>query len=472
MSGIQLPEGLPDMRPGRRLARLLSTLDPTRLNGWQLGVVLDAQNRQLAHDQARMLATARELAYAPPCEPDSPPDRQAESNPFVGTEISMALTWTEYAGASLAEVAEGCVDRLPDLHTAMLAGRVDLPKVRLIVTELAEANDEHARRIVTRLLPELHRCTTSQLRAMLRRLLLRLDPDAVRKRHRRAVTDRAVTHLEFTATNTAALSANNLPIPTAAAAYNHLDAIARATKAAGDPRTLDQIRADVFTDLLTGIDPTTAGTATTPALRKSTIHLHLDLATLAMLSEEPGEIEGFGPILADIARQTAAQLADTAAWRFTITDHNLPVAEGALNRSNARHAAALTHLLLGPDGRLRTDRDGYRPTTAQDNYVKARDHTCRAPGCSRPARRCDIDHTNDWCYSHDTTIANLGCLCRRHHRAKHIGLHKLRRGAHGTDWTTPHGHRYTVIPHNTAPPSQLERTFLDHAHGTPSKLRR
>ena len=307
---------------------------------------------------------------------------------------------------------------------------------------------------------------------MLRRLLLRLDPDAVRKRHQRAVTDRAVTHLEFAATNTAALSASNLPIPTAAAAYNHLDAIARATKAAGDPRTLDQIRADVFTDLLSGVDPTKAGTATAPALRKSTIHLHLDLATLAMLSEEPGEIEGFGPVLADIARQTAAQLADTAAWRFTITDRAIPVAEGALNRTTTRHAADLTHLILGPDGRLRTDRDGYRPTTAQDHYVKARDHTCRAPGCTRPARRCDIDHTNDWCYSHDTTIANLGCLCRRHHRAKHIGLHKLRRGAHGTDWTTPHGHRYTVIPHNTAPPSQLERTFLDHAHGTPSKLRR
>src|SRR6476661_1002262 len=255
MSGNQLPEGLPDMRPGRRLARLLSTLDPTRLNGWQLAVVLDAQNRQLAHDQARMLAVARELAYAPPCEPDSPPQRQAESNPFVGTEISMALTWTEYAGASLAEVAEACVDRLPDLHAAMLAGRVDLPKVRLIVTELADADGEHARRIVAKLLPELDRCTTSQLRAMLRRLLLRLDPDAVRKRHQRAVADRAVTHLEFAATNTAALSASNLPIPTAAAAYNHLDHIARATKAAGDPRTLDQIRADTFTDLLTGVDP-------------------------------------------------------------------------------------------------------------------------------------------------------------------------------------------------------------------------
>ena len=75
-----LPEGLPDMPPGRRLARLLSTLDPTRLNGWQLVVVLEAQNRQLAHDQARMLATARELAYAPPSGPDSPPQRQGEAN--------------------------------------------------------------------------------------------------------------------------------------------------------------------------------------------------------------------------------------------------------------------------------------------------------------------------------------------------------------------------------------------------------
>jgi len=53
------------------------------------------------------------------------------------------------------------------------------------------------------------------------------------------VADRAVTHLEFAATNTAAVSANNLPPAQAAAAYNHLDAIARATKAAGDPRTLD-----------------------------------------------------------------------------------------------------------------------------------------------------------------------------------------------------------------------------------------
>ena len=53
-------------------------------------------------------------------------------------------------------------------------------------------------------------------------------------------------------------------------------------------------------------------------------------------------------------------------------------------------------------------------------------------------------------------------------------MHKILRGAHGMDWTTPHGHRYTVLYHDTAPPSQFERGFLDHVHGhtTPSQLRR
>ena len=121
---------------------------------------------------------------------------------------------------------------------------------------------------------------------MLRRLLLRLDPDAVRQRRTRALTERAVAHFEFP-DGTAAVSGSNLPVDKAAAAYHHVDAIARATKAAGDARTLDQIRADTFTDLLSGIDPVAAGTATAAAVRKPTIQLHLDLTTLAMLSQEP-----------------------------------------------------------------------------------------------------------------------------------------------------------------------------------------
>ena len=309
---------------------------------------------------------------------------------------------------------------------------------------------------------------------MLRRHLLRLDPDAVRRRHARAVADRAVAHFEFTVTNTAAVSGSNLPVAKAAAAYHHLDDIARATKAAGDPRTLDQIRADVFTDLLAGIDPTLAGTATTPAARKATIHLHLDLPTLAMLDDEPGEIAGFGPVLADIARQTAAQLADTATWRFTITDHGIPAAEGRLNR---RHRRPRRH--HHPAGHRTRRAPGHRPhrlpphrrpgplrQSPRPHLPSPRLHPPRTALRHRPHQRLVVQPR----HHHRQPRLPL----RRHHRAKHIGLHKLRRGAHGTDWTTPRQHRYTVIPHNTAPPSRVERTVLDLAHGhpTPSKLRR
>jgi Domain of unknown function (DUF222) len=463
----RFPDGLAEMAPGRRLAAILSTLDPARLNGWQLVVLLEAQNRQLAHDQARLLSTVRELSYAPPSGPDSPPRRQAKPNPFVSSEISFALSWSEYAGGWLADVALACLDRLPALHEAMLAGRVDLPKVRLLCAELVDADDEHARRVIDVLMPELDRCSTTQLRGMLRRILFRLDPHAVRKRRTRALTQRAVAHFEYH-NGTAALSGSNLAVDKAAAAYNHLDGIARATKATGDPRTLDQIRADTFTDLLSGIDPVAAGTAKAAAARKSTIELHIDLATLAMLSEEPGDLSGYGPILADIARHTAAHIAEQAAWRFTVTQHGTTLAEGRLTPTAAKVAAGITALSIGPDGHL-----GRRPTAAQDAYVKARDRTCRAPGCTRRAERCDLDHIDEHHRSHNTSICNLCALCKRHHRAKHIGLHKLRRGAHGIDWTTPHQHHYTVIPHNSPPPSPLERLLADITHNHhPSKLRR
>lgn len=39
---------------------------------------------------------------------------------------------------------------------------------------------------------------------------------------------------------------------------------------------------------------------------------------------------------------------------------------------------------------------GYRPSRSLADFVRARDLTCRAPGCDRPATRCDIDHTIPW----------------------------------------------------------------------------
>ena len=84
--------------------------------------------------------------------------------------------------------------------------------------------------------------------------------------------------------------------------------------------------------------------------------------------------------------------------------------------------------------------------------IVLRDRTCVFPWCTRPARRCDVDHIVE--YDHDaeaegrpqpgpTTTSNLAALCRYHHRLKTFTAWTYRMAAPGIfEWTSPHGHRY------------------------------
>jgi hypothetical protein len=62
--------------------------------------------------------------------------------------------------------------------------------------------------------------------------------------------------------------------------------------------------------------------------------------------------------------------------------------------------------------------DRYEPTPAQRRFIKARDRTCRHPGCRRSAAWTDADHVVAHAEGGETDCANLCCLCRRHHRLK------------------------------------------------------
>ena len=66
------------------------------------------------------------------------------------------------------------------------------------------------------------------------------------------------------------------------------------------------------------------------------------------------------------------------------------------------------------------------------------------PTCNRAAVLCAAEHT----IPHPdgpTSYANLGCLCRRHHRLKTLGLAKLKQVEPGVfEWTMPTGTRHTV----------------------------
>ena len=317
----------------------------------------------------------------------------------------------------------------PVLLEDLVAGRLDWAKVKMFEQELRDVEPAQTSMVLEALRTEFDRCTVGQLRERLRRLVIQIDPEAARQRNAAAVGRRRVRHNEF-ATGTATLSAAYLPIDRAAAAWDHVDSLARAVHTSGDPqqRDLEQIRADVFADLLAGEAPASAGTGTSKPGR-ATINLHVDLTTLACLNDDPGLIPGFGPVLADIARQTVEQVAQSAQWRFTVTENSEAIAEGRLR---------------------------YRPTPAQKAFIIARDQTCRAPGCRRPARRCDIDHIRDWVKGGPTTVSNLCSLCNLHHQAKHAGGFRLRRTKHGIEWRTPLGRRYTVLANNARVPEPTD----------------
>src|SRR5439155_4702269 len=140
------------------------------------------------------------------------------------------------------------------------------------------------------------------------------------------------------------------------------------------------------------------------------ISVIVSLETLAGIEDEPGWLDGYGPITADTARALAAD--DTGTWRRLVID---PIFGQVIDYGTTR----------------------YRPPTHLAELVIARDGTCVFPPCNRPARACDLDHHRAF-PDGDTSAENLGPKCRRQHRLKHETPWQVRRNPDGTTtWTSP-----------------------------------
>jgi hypothetical protein len=190
-------------------------------------------------------------------------------------------------------------------------------------------------------------------------------------------------------------------------------AAARAAGADGDSdeRELDQRRADALLALAlaTGSGSGGAGGAA--------VQVTLAATTLLGLDDAPGELAGYGPITADVARR----IAGDATWRRLLTD---PVTGALLDYGTTT----------------------YQPPQPLVDHVVARDRTCTGPGCRQPAHRCDLDHTVPYPQG-STSAHNLGCRCRHCHRLKHHTPWRVTQHRDGTNiWTSPTGHRYTRPP--------------------------
>jgi hypothetical protein len=402
-----IPAGLDRMPPGPVLAGFLASIDVDAVSGYDRVVVLRAQQRMASHVQAQVYAAMAAVA-------DHMDEALFADDPELAweasaTEIRAALRLTRRAAESELDMAIGVRRRLPRVWSALSEGSIDGRRARVILAGVSPLDAETARRVVDAVIDDAPRLTTGELAARLRRLCIQIEPESAQKRYAEAVEGRRVV-VEASPEGTAHLLGLDLPPHRVAAISRRIDRLAKSLKRAGDPRGVDQIRADVYLDLLAGLHQDTKG---------GVVELHVDLDTLTRLAETPGEIAGYGPIIADIARQVA-EAQPQGQWRYTVTDPQtgLPVAHGTTRR---------------------------RPSATQRRQVETRDRVCYFPGCRQPATQCDLDHRTPWAQSHRTSTDGLDAGCRHDHVTVRHRLGWTHQPLPGGDhlWTSPLGHQYT-----------------------------
>ncbi|GMQ85747.1 MAG: HNH endonuclease signature motif containing protein [Acidimicrobiia bacterium] len=403
-----IPAGLDAMEPGATLGVLLSAIDVTNVSPHDRIPVLRALDRMesfyAAHRYQAMAAVVDVMD-------DDKPERAAES---AAAEIRAALHLTRRASDTELSFALDLRRRLPRVWTALADGEIDLRRAKTITYATIHLATAAARDVVERVIEAAPHLTTGQLRARIDRLCLEADPEAAQERYDYAVENRRVV-TERTDTGTANLLGLELPPHRVAAIARRINHLARTLKTTDETRTMDQLRADIYLDLLKGASPDTTGAHTSHPVT----HVHIDLDTLAGLSTHPGELDGYGPVIADIAKQVIEEQED-AQWRYTVTD---TVTGHTIN-----------------DGITRR-----RPTATQRRTVEARHPTCIFPGCRMPAVDCDLDHRIRWADGGETTNHNLAPLCRHDHIIKDDRGWTYRPLNNGDyQWTSRLGHTYTT----------------------------
>jgi len=220
-----IPDRLDEWGPGPFLAAVLSSIDPSRLNGHDTVVLMKAHARQVAHDQAAYYISIGEVAAAVPTSEDRPPVRTEEWFEYASMEVRVALTLTRRAAESELDFAYDLVERLPSVLKALDSGTIDLRKAREIARGTGHLDQGTAMAVADRVLRDAARLTTGQLRVRLQRLCIESNPEDTRKRSENAIDERRLI-FELTVDGTADFRGYGAAIDRAAAKplcrYDHV----------------------------------------------------------------------------------------------------------------------------------------------------------------------------------------------------------------------------------------------------------
>ena len=322
-----------------------------------------------------------------------------------------------------------------------------------LVSAVRELDDAAAAAVEARVLGRAPEQTVAEFRRSVARAVIAADPASAADRHQKATAARTIERMpeldameSYWATMPASISRDLWAALTAQATAEQA---ARAQAGLPDPG-IGALRLDVLVHAVLhngGADPRRpaahhdqparptrrpgrhgAETAKRRRCRSArcggaqSAAVVIDLATLLGLADNPGEIPGYGPIPAPMAR--------AMAWDRDWVRWTVDPATGQLLDRGA---------------------DTYRPSDKLRAFVADRDRVCGFPGCNQPAEQCDCDHIVTFAHHGQTIRVNLGPLCRQHHNAKTHGLWKL---SYDPDtgiktWTSPLGKTYTK---STDPP--------------------
>ena len=394
-------------------------------------IEIRAAKARLDAEEARALAEAQAIAADWTEEADNSRVGSDAGFPYrsIAAEIGAALRVSDRTVQRQMGEAATLVNDYVGTLEALDAGVISAAHVRAIVTagaiiETPEMRAEFEQDVLQIAAAE----SATRLTPLAKRRAEWYADTTFEQRHRRAVEDRAVwvTDVEDGMAELRAL----LPAVVAHGVHDRLSEMARSVIDAREPetddlRTTDQIRADIFGDLLLTAAPTAhdGGPTDLGAIRAS---VQITVPVMSLIEKritdpyETAFLVGHSPV----DPETACILtAGAAGWD-----------------------RILTHPISGQV--LAVDR--YRPSQDQRRHLTVRDQHCRFPGCRMPAKRCDVDHTLDHAHGGVTCEYNLALLCERHHMLKHHTAWTVRQLPGGIlEWTSPTGRIYIDTPIST-----------------------
>ncbi len=242
-----------DLTPGPTLASWLASVTPGSQDGFALPGMADAWRRLAAWATAGELATIAEMTARAAARdgsvgvgPDGRPDRVSEA---AVAEVGLALRMSRFGAEIWADLAVTLNWRLPRTLAALSQGAIDLSRARLIAEATSVLDEADVVAVEDKVLANAGRLTLGQLRAVLRRAVISVDPAAAERRRQQAERQASVG-LYGDSEGTATLAGHKLPGGQAVAAMARVTALAQAMKAAGAGGGIDLLRAQVFIGLL------------------------------------------------------------------------------------------------------------------------------------------------------------------------------------------------------------------------------